>query len=449
MKTKVNKSVFLGMGILFIAMNLSAQRMKIYQNPNYGPDSVSRMECAMNLSIMDEYVKINSYELAVDAWKECFLNCPASSKNIYINGAKILKFKIENETDDVVREGMIDTLMLLYDKRIEYFKQPGYVYGKKGLDLLRYRKSAVEEAYGYMEKSVDLREDKVDESVAMTFISATYALMQQDVLGPDAMINNYVKIMDLLEEKLASGDKDPKIPQAMENVEKVFAESGAADCESLIAIFEPKFKAAPEDLDLLKKITGLLAQTKCEESDLYAKAAEAQYKIEPSAGAAANLAKVFVTRGELRKAEEYYTNAISQETDDTKKAEYYFYLGKIDLQNGNFQGARTNARSAIALKADFGDAYILIGDAYASSSKTCGETDFEHHTAYWAAVDKYQKAISVDPAVTEAAKDKIALYSKYFPNKEEAFFNINNFQEGMSYTVGGWIQESTIVRTTN
>jgi len=56
---------------------------------------------------------------------------------------------------------------------------------------------ALEEAYGYLEKSVDMREEKVDESVAVTFISTSYAMLQQGLIGPDVMINNYVKIMVL------------------------------------------------------------------------------------------------------------------------------------------------------------------------------------------------------------------------------------------------------------
>jgi len=446
MKTQRISTIFLLGCLLVLSTNLFGQRMKVYQNPQYGPDSASRMQCAMNLSIMSEYVKIGSYDLALDSWRKCFKECPEASKNIYISGSKIIKHKIENATDEEIQSAWVDTLMLLYDQRITYFEEEGRVNGYKGIDLLRYRKSDAEKAYGFLEKSVDLREEDVSESVAITFISTTYALMQKDILGPDVMITNYVKIMDLLEEKLAKGRRVPKIEQAIENVEKVFAESGAADCESLIAIFTPKFEEDPDDLDQLKKITALLTQTECEESDLYAKAAEAQYALEPSAEAAANLAVVFAVRDELDKSVEYYNKAISQETDSEKKAEYYFFLGKIALQKGGYSEARRNAREALALKSNYGEAYILIGDAYASSSKTCGESDFEQQTVYWAAVDKFQKAKAVDPSVTEKATEKINLYSGYFPNNETTFFN--GYTDGQTYKVGCWIQENTVVRTT-
>jgi len=395
---------------------------------------------------MNQYVKINTLEYAYDSWRSCFYNCPQASKNIYIHGAKILKYKIENEPDENMKQAWVDSLMMLYDQRIEYFKQPGYVYGMKGVDLLRYRKAAIEEAYGYLEKSVDLRDEKVDESVAVTFISTSYILMQQSIIGPDVMITNYVKIMDLLEQKTASGDNDPKIAQAIEGIEKIFAESGAADCESLISIFAPKFQENPEDIQFLKKVTTLLSQTSCEKSELYAQTAEKLFQLEPSADAAAKLGGLFAVKEDYTKSSQYYKQAVETETDAVKKAFYYYQLGKIAFQTKDYSSVRKNCLAAINLKSNYGEAYILIGSAYAASSPTCGSNDFEKKAVYWAAVDKFAKAKAVDPTVTEVADEQIKAYSQRFPNNENAFFN--GYTDGQSYTVGGWINETTTVRTT-
>jgi tetratricopeptide (TPR) repeat protein len=443
MKTVKFKIILITGGLLLMGINLSAQRSKIEDNPAYGPDSASRMECAMNLSIMNEYVKIESYGLAVDAWHKCFTTCPGSSKNIYISGAKVIKYKIENETDAIIQSAWIDTLLLLYDKRIQYFQEEGKVNGYKGLDLIRYHKTDVEKAYGFLEKSVNLSGDKVDESVAVTFISATYILMQQNILGPEVMINNYVKIMDLLDRKMVTESGNEKIAQTIESIEKVFSESGAADCESLISIFTPKFNENPVDIGLLKKITGLLAQTNCKESALYAQAAEALFRLEPSADAAAKLGSLFSIKEQYSKANEYFNKAIEQETEPGTKASYYFQLAQVAWQQRDYPTVRKHCLSAIDLKNNYGDAYILIGRAYIASG--CGDSDFEKQTIYWAAVDKFIKAKSVDPSVKETADDLINTYSQHFPNQETAFFN--SCTDGQPYRVGCWIQESTIIRT--
>jgi tetratricopeptide (TPR) repeat protein len=251
--------------------------------------------------------------------------------------------------------------------------------------------------------------------------------------------------MDLLSEKLASGDKDAKIPQAIESIEKIFAESGAADCDALIEIFSVKFEQTPDDIELLKKITSLLGETGCEESDLYAKSAEALYNLEPSAESAAKLANVFAVRGEFDKAAEYYTKAINQETENDRKADYYYYLAKVNYQQKDYPTTRKNCNAALELRSNYGEAYILIGSAYAASSSTCGESDFEKQAVYWAAVDKFIKAKTVDPNVRETAEEQIKAYSKRFPYNEITFFN--GYTDGQTYKVGCWIQETTTVRT--
>jgi hypothetical protein len=50
----------------------------------------------------------------------------------------------------------------------------------------------------------------------------------------------------------------------------------------------------------------------------------------------------------------------------------------------------------------------------------------------------------MDSSVADLAAKKIATYSKYLPNNEDAFFN--GYKEGDSYKVGCWINESTKVR---
>ena len=121
MKTTMYKYLFPIAILTFAFGQAFSQRSKIYENPNYGPDSASRMECASNLSIMNQYCKINTLEYAYDSWKYCYTNCPQASKNIYIHGAKILKYKIENASEESVADAWVDTLMMMYDQRIKYF----------------------------------------------------------------------------------------------------------------------------------------------------------------------------------------------------------------------------------------------------------------------------------------------------------------------------------------
>ena len=131
--------------LLLLSAATFGQSKEIYENPKYGADSASRVQCAGNLSIVSQYVKIKTYEYAYPAWREAFINCPQSSKNIYIHGRKILQDKIEHAADDATKLAWVDTLMIMYDTRLNVYKDKDVanVYALKGNDLLYYRNNFV------------------------------------------------------------------------------------------------------------------------------------------------------------------------------------------------------------------------------------------------------------------------------------------------------------------
>ncbi len=424
------KTLFLFVVSLLFSTGIFAQK--------YGDDSIT---CRGNLSTMSEFVNIKVFEYAYAPWQYCFHNCPASSKNIYIQGEKILEYKIDSAKSEVEKEAYIDTLLLLYDQRIEYFGQEGKVLGKKGLDLLKYRRDEIEVAYALLKKSTELDKTKVDEPVAATLITLSSILFKTAKIEADEMISNYLMAM----EYLTAQRQTPKTKKAIESVEKNFSESGAADCDALIKIFTPKYEENKDNAEVLNKITELLKETDCQESELFANASESLFAVDPSAQAGANLALVFASKGELDKAKEYFVKSIEIETDNEKKANYYYRLAAIELEQKNYTEVKKDCNLAIKYKPNFGDAYLLIGNAYAASSQSCGSTNFEKASVFLAAIDKFIKAKSVDPSVTEKANNLISKYSRYFPNKEDAFFE--GYTNGDSYQVKCWINESTTIRT--
>ncbi len=162
--------------------------------------------------------------------------------------------------------------------------------------------------------------------------------------------------------------------------------------------------------------------------------------------AAYNLAKLFYKKEDYDKSITYYKEAINGDADAELKAQYHYELGLILFSKyDDLTNARSNARKAIENKPGWGQPYILIGNLYASSSDNCGENDFEKTTVFWAAVDKFQRAKSVDSECNAQANELIAKYKAYFPNVEDAFFY--GHEAGKEYTVGCWINEKTTVRT--
>lgn len=434
---------YLILSTVLMGVSIAGYSQKQLADPKYGPDTASRKECLKALSTMGQFYKIDMHKEAYVGWTEAFHRCPGSSKNIYIKGEKIIENLIKDSDDPAYQKAMKDTLYLLYDTRIEYFGQEGFVLGKKGVDMIKYSPDSIETAYSIMGKSIQLEQTKSKPSVIVTFIQSAYALYRAGIIEPAKFVNDYVLVADIVANHSRPGSQ---IERATETVEKIFAESGAADCETLVTIFTPKFEANPDDVELLKKITELLNNADCHTSDLYANASEKLYELEPSAQSAYNLARLFVIRNEIEKASEYYLNAIKAETDMLKVADYYVELASITFSKQSDKPlARTYARKAIEANPNKGDAYILIGNLYASSASECGDNNVEKASVYWIAVDKYKKAKAVDTGVNEKANDLINRYSQYFPSKEDAFFY--NLIDGNDYTVKCWINEETTVRT--
>ncbi len=434
------------LSILLGIMTASAQMEDIYENPKYGTDSASRLECANNLSTMSEFMKIDLLDYALNSWQKVFGECPESSRNIYIYGVRIYRDKVEKAKTPEAATHALDTLMLIYDRRMQYFGQEGLVLGRKGLDLFRYDRERIKDSYDLLNKSVEICKINSEPAVLVTLMQLSNALYKAGQMEARELIDNYLASTDILDARIRAGKSRGHEKMALENIEAIFAQSGAADCETLVGIFAPKFEKMPEDLVFLKKLTTLLSGQSCEDSDLFARSSENLYTLDPSAQAAYNLAKLFFKRGEFDKSVSYYEEAIGLESDPVTKSRYQYELGLILFSKyEDFSAARTLARSAIENNPDWGAPYILIGNLYASSSNRCGENEFEKSTIFWVAVDKFIEAKSIDPSVAEEATELINKYTQYFPNIEDAFFY--GFENGQSYTVGCWINESTTVRT--
>ena len=78
-----------------------------------------------------------------------------SSQNIYKNGPKIIKEKIKLDNDN--KSAYIDTMMLVFDQRIEHFGKKGYVLGLKGFELVLIDKNRSAEALIYLQEALEIQ----------------------------------------------------------------------------------------------------------------------------------------------------------------------------------------------------------------------------------------------------------------------------------------------------
>ncbi len=414
------------------------------------------IECLKNFSLYSLSFKKKMYDYAMPAWRDMFENCPDVTIRIYSDGVDLYEHYLSQENDKAKKDALVDTIMMIYDQRIKYFgnhpKYPeGWIYGRKAVDLVRYRRNnteALTEALQYFEKSYEMRQLKVEPLVALNWLQTCHALKKKEQLTDDEMLDVYIKVDEVIGNywsKEQSENKKKVLAKISKTCGGILAESGFNDCGRLEASLSPRYESVKNDQEALNQLLHLMNKLECTDNPLFAKASEQNYNLKPGASAAYFLAKYYVKQNDFDKAITFYNNAIELEENSEAKAKYYYELALITFSYyKNGPKARDYANNAIKLETDWGKPHILIGNIYAMESKKYGSNEFEHLTVYWVALDRYKRAKNIDPECSSEADKQIALYSQYIPDKETGFFH--GIEEGSKYKVASWINEETVVR---
>ena len=419
----------------------------------HGEDSVT---CIMNLVQYGDQVKQKNYKEAYEPWKIVFAQCPlAKGVGLYTDGLKIMKDLYVKDAAN--KETYYDFILKIYDQRAKYYGQnkkypASYLQGMKALDMLNYKsddKAVRTEAVKLLEGAMAAAASTIQPAFLQTYMQQRVLQFKDQEISAEDVVNAYVFCCDLMP-KVEAATTNEKIKAACEtskdNIEQIFAQSGAADCATLERIFQPQLAANQANEAWLKRINKLLGNGDCTESDLFYATSEALHKISPGASSARGIAKMYLKQGDVDKAISYYDEAIKLETDDNLKGKYYYEMALVNFSGNNLAAAKQACYNSIQLRPDWGMPYIVLAKVYATGARNIGEKDYEKKAGYWVAVDKLIKAKSIDQseAVQKEAADLIRQYSQYFPSKEDLFFE--GLKDGSAHHVGGFINENTTVR---
>ena len=406
-------------------------------------DSINIQKCKEKLSVFREYYKQKDYLSAYNSWSWVFKNCASISINTYKNGPKIIKEKMKVDKEN--KSAYIDTLLTVFDQRIKCFGSNGYVLGLKGYELLGVDKSRAEEAYGYLEESINLDQNN-------SSVQAVYGYMRSIVILEKAgqktkldVIEGYARVSEIIDYNIINQTKTAKnFIKFSEKIENLF--TPYANCDDLVQLFSAKFDAKSDDIDFLRKISNLLKAKKCMDSELFFNISSKLYELDPSPSSANLMANMSISKRNFSSAIKYSKEAIDLENDAFKKADYYLTLADSYRYAGAYTSARSAIYNALKIRNNWGKAYISLGNIYVAGSKECADDDFQRKTVYWIAVDAFQQALS-DPETKKNAAKQINTYSKYFPTIKECFFY--GLSPKSEYDVGCWIDKKTIIRTSD
>ena len=460
--------LFVSLGI-FSAVNVFAQT-----DPKYGDNPV---ECKKYISFYTDYYKQNDYNRALPNWRQAYSICPATaSSNLFLHGQNLLRYELDNnkQLTNIQREGLLDTLMLLFDQRSAAYPKTALAQmNRKGLDASKYLPSEPQKVTIY-KQVIDFNGNATDPQIVYFYMSGIIDYYAAGKTGAESVITTYDEMIKLLEEAeknnaaakaaLVEGEKDyeknlksavkdsTSIANAKRDVEELFIISRVASCENLVELFTPRYEADPDNVELIEKIVGMLNNAEdCNKNDLYFATATKLYEMKPSYTAAYSLFRLNAGRDNVNEAIKYLEEAIAfEESDAEKDARFYFDMARYCSQNNRDSKAISAANQVIRLESDMetktytGKAYQLIGRTWAGLH--CGGNEIERVAKYWVAVDYLQMARSFDSDIADECGRLIAAYSAQFPLAVDAAnYDIVN---GQSYTVScGGMSASTTVRT--
>lgn len=403
-----------------------------------GEDST---RCLRNTSLYSTYYENKDYNMAVQFWRPVFFECPGSSKNTYIKGEAMFK-EFFRKTGN---KAYIDTVMMILDQRTKYFNEEHSNNLRKAFALYEFGGNDpdfAKQCYDLIRNVMNVSPQSFDHTYSSLYMAITAKCYALKLIEAPEVITAYSRSMKVVDNQLSQKPDNARYLEARKNIDAVFRSSGAASCENLENLFTADVDNNPGDTAMLRKVITLLNETGCRDSELYYKTATNLYRSDPSASSAAQLAEMNVARKKYNEAEKYYTEAIELETDNLVKSGLLTKLATLELASDSKQAARDFARAAYSLDPTNGNALFIIAESYAGSR--IGGT-FENQTVYWVVVDYLVRARNTDPTLKEQIDERIAIYSRLFPSKEEAFFR-SLVEEGAPYQVGGWINESTTVR---
>ena len=447
---KNNSSTLTNITMLVLVQLLLVGTMTGFaQDEKFGDDPD---KCKENISLYREYYKQKNYQDALPGWRWSFFNCPMATKNIVINGPTIIEHFIKkNEANAELKKAYIDTLWMVYDKRIElYPEDKGYALGRKGMDQYDYSDEDYTDAYNTLEQSMKVDKLETDAYVLMRLYLAGMKRLIAKQIEMEVMYDLYDEVSTIIDaqfKKFEPGTTDEnsdfkKLSQAREVIDQNFER--IAKEEQYVELMAPKVKAAPTDGALLEKVVTMMTKRKWTGNDLYLESSELLYKLKPSATAAYGLYEGYSRKGKDAEATKYLEESIKLEQDKNEKADKMLKLAKVYGGSKNYSKARSTAQEAAGLKSGWGEPYIYIGDLYLGTAASCGDDDCSRKYGIWAAEDMYVKARSIDSGISDVANSKIAGCKKYYPLKKDCFFI--NLETGASVTVGGWIGAETTAR---
>lgn len=398
--------------------------------------------------LYSDAVKNKHYKQAIAPHQWLLTNAPNLNTSIYQLGSEIFDELADAEKDATKKQKYIDSLMIVYDMRIQYCGEEASVMARKALSYYKFNINGAKgaEVLPVMDKAFQLNGNNIMDGLLLPYMqSVRISAAKFKALTEDQILEKYDMVSAVVDAKIKKAQSEAKpidkLKKTKDDIDAILLTLVKFDCDRVKSTLAPKFKQNPSDINLAKKIFGFMLQGKCTDDPLWLEAGEAIHNApdgQKDFGLAKNLGLRYFTMDNFEKSDFYFSEALTLATDNASKAEVLILQGSLASKKGSKNEARELFRQAIAADPSNKDAYEKIGDLYINSFNDCKKMDSQadDRAVYLIAYDYYAKA---------GASQKMSAAKSNFPSKEDIF--LKNYSQGQNIRVECWINENTTIRT--
>ena len=454
--------------LLLIMMSANAQK-----GWKWPEDSATKVKAEEMNVMQSDAVKMGDYKAAVPSLNWLIANAPDLNKSLYINGSKVYdNFAKAAQAEEeeakaaakpaaagadkeaaeaayqekfALRGAYADTLMWMYDKRIELFGDKPNVLNRKVFKAYKYyiRDYAKSEwLLEIFDEAFDIGGDKIPDANLVAYMNVIKVNAKLKKINEEAILDRYDKLSEVIDRKMAKNESASKSNDTVIKykgiIDNILTEIVDITCEFVETNMAPKFDENPEDIKLVKRMFQFMLSGKCTDSPLFLSVSKQLQKMAPDFGVCKMIASKCVANKDYTSAIAYYNDALELTEDGAKKSEIYVNQGKVYSVQHNKPKARAMFSFAIDADPSNKDAYTAIGDLYYHSFTECKENVdmVKDRLVFIAAYDMYSKAGNAK---------KMASTKEQFPSKEELFNG--DYTVGQTLSVGCWINKTVVLQT--
>lgn len=428
-------------------------------------------ECNIKASLYYESLKVKNYKDAYENWLYCVEHCPTMHPNMYMHGVDILAGLLDQATDENEKSRLRTQLIETFDKRLELFPNDRrtYVLVQKAAKLAKYNAAEPEGVISIIREAIACDRAELDAVALDLYFVQAATLLNEKKYTLSQMFDIYDEITEILDmnrsalqlrynkimaDRDTTQQLDPATAREVKMLEALLRNNEIvtnnvdkrmeplATCDRLVKLYTEQFEENKANETWLRKSVQLLQRKGCIDQPIYVKAAEAYYALSPNARAARAIALLSIRNDDYRKAAEYFRKAAEESDNESDKARNYFNLAQAYAKLGQKASSRTAAQTALGIDPGMGEAWMLIGQLYASSSNECGTNEFEKRAVHYAAIDMYRKALAADPSVAEEARKAISHSQAYAPDRTLIF---QMGRGGEKLTIGCWMNYTVTI----